>query len=167
MSKRLTRIEICKQDMKFSAGHFCIFSREERENLHGHNYFLNVILEAEVPESGLSFNYSLYKNFIRNICKSLDEVVLLPTNSPYLRVAEGSEYVYAYFNADKEKLCFLKRDVKLLPLRNITVEELSYWFLQKLLLDVPPGHKEIIGLIEVKIFSGPGQSGASIWRKET
>ncbi|CAK0766857.1 6-pyruvoyltetrahydropterin/6-carboxytetrahydropterin synthase [Gammaproteobacteria bacterium] len=165
MKNRLAKIEICKQELKFSAGHFCIFSQEDRENLHGHNYFTHVIIETEVTDNGISFNYGIYKAIISEICKSLDEIVLIPTQNPYLKITQDNEYVYAYFNLDKEKIYFLKRDVKLLPVRNITVEELSYWFLQELVLRVPVNHKKLIESIEVKIFSGSGQSGASLWRK--
>jgi 6-pyruvoyltetrahydropterin/6-carboxytetrahydropterin synthase len=151
--------------MKFSAGHFTIFSQDKRENLHGHNYFTHVILEAEVPDNGISFDYGIYKKVISKICKSLDEIVLLPTQSPYLNIEQDNECVYAYFNSGKEKIPFLKRDVKLLPLRNITVEELSYWFLQELLIYVQANQRDKIESVEVKILSGPGQSGASFWKR--
>lgn len=162
---RLTKIEIFKQEMKFSAGHFTIFSEAERENLHGHNFSVHVTLEAEVTDNGIAFDYGIYKKVIIELCNSLDEIVLLPTQNHYLRVEQDSEYVYAYFNSDREKIPFLKRDVKLLPVRNITVEELSYWFLQELLIHVQANQGHLVQSIEVKIFSGPGQSGASFWRK--
>lgn len=161
---RLTKIEIFKQEMKFSAGHFTIFSEAERENLHGHNFSVHVTLEAEVTDNGIAFDYGIYKKVIIELCHSLDEIVLLPTQNPYLKVEQDREYVYAYFNSDREKIPFLKRDVKLLPVRNITVEELSYWFLQELLIHVQANRGHLVQSIEVKIFSGPGQSGASSWR---
>ncbi len=166
MTNQLTKIELFKEAMNFSAGHFTIFSESERENLHGHNFSVSVIFEAEVMENGMTFDYGIYKKIILEICEFLDEVVLLPLNSPYLRIEELDEYVYAFFNSDKEKIPFLKRDVKLLPMRNITVEELSHWFLQELLVHVEENQENLIHTIEVKIFSGPGQSGNSFWSKK-
>ncbi|GFZ97174.1 hypothetical protein [Okeania sp. KiyG1] len=51
-------------------------------------------------------------------------------------------------------------------MRNITVEELSHWFLQQLLVHVEENQEHLIQAIEVKIFSGPGQSGNSFWSKK-
>ncbi len=147
--------------MSFSAGHFTIFSAEKRENLHGHNFSVYVALEAEVKEHGLTFDYNIYKQFVIKLCHSLDEVVLLPAESIYLKFEEVNEYIHTYFN--QETIIFLKRDVKILPLQNITVEELSYWFLQKLLFYAEKKHG--VNAIEIKVFSGSGQSGASFWSK--
>lgn len=163
MKNRLTKIELSKEAMNFSAGHFTIFSESERENLHGHSFSVYVMFEAEVMENGMTFDYGIYKKIIFEICQFLDEVVLLPLKSPYLRIEESDEYVYAFFNGDKEKIPFLKRDVKLLPVRNITVEEISHWFLQQLLVSLEENQEYLIHAIEVKIFSGPGQSGSSFW----
>lgn len=165
MEKRLTKIELFKEKMNFSAGHFTIFSSEERENLHGHNFSVHVTLEAEVAENGLAFDYGIYKKVIIEVCQSVDEIVLLPSGNPYLKIEQSHDYVYAYFNSGLEKIPFLNRDVKLLPVKNITVEELSYWFLHELLIHVQANHADLVQTIEVKIFSGPGQSGASFWRK--
>ena len=49
-------------------------------------------------------------------------------------------------------------------MRNVTVEELSHWFLQQLLVDVKENQEHLIHTIEAKIFSG--QSGSSFWSKE-
>ncbi|MGB3508259.1 MAG: 6-carboxytetrahydropterin synthase [Microcoleaceae cyanobacterium] len=136
MKKRLTKIELFKQAMNFSAGHFTIFSESERENLHGHSFSVYVMFEAEVMENGTAFNYSIYKKIVLDICQFLDAVVLLPLKSPYLRIEESDEYVYALFNGDKEKIPFLKRDIKLLPVRNISVDELSHGFMQQLLVHI-------------------------------
>jgi 6-pyruvoyltetrahydropterin/6-carboxytetrahydropterin synthase len=164
MEKRLTKIELFKEQMNFSVGHFTIFSAEKRENLHGHNFSVHITLEAEVKENGLAFDYGIYKKVVLELCRSLDEVVLLPSKNSYLKIEESTEYIYAYFG--QEKIPFLKRDVKLLPLENITVEELSYWFVKELLTYIQTSQEHIINMIEVKIFSSPGQSGASSWIKK-
>lgn len=161
MQKRITKIELFKERMKFSAAHFTIFSANKRENLHGHNFSVHVTLEAEVTDIGMAFDYGVYKDVVYQLCQSLDEIVLLPSNNPHLTIETSDEYITAHFNGEKSP--FLKRDVKLLPLINITVEELSYWFLQELIRYVQKSHGHLVNTIEVKIFSGPGQSGAAFW----
>src|SRR5262245_2508384 len=130
---RLSTIELFKEDMKFSAGHFTIFSNTVRENLHGHNYNLYAAFTTAINDEGLSFDYRFYKDKLHDLCQSFDEIVILPGRSKYLTISAKDDYYYANFNS--EVMIFLKRDVKILPISNVTVEELSNWFMQQIMLD--------------------------------
>jgi 6-pyruvoyltetrahydropterin/6-carboxytetrahydropterin synthase len=55
--------------------------------------------------------------------------------------------------------------VKILPIHNVTVEELSNWFIQQLIADKKELETNKIKDIKVKVFSGPGQSGSAAWEK--
>ena len=120
MNLKSTQIEISKEYLNFSVGHFTIFSKSHRENLHGHNYRLAATIDAPVEREGLTFDYNLIKKTIKALCNEIDEQVLLPSDSPYLDIEEDNGYVYALFNS--ERLPFLKRDVTVLPISNVTVE---------------------------------------------
>lgn len=159
---RLASLEIHKEEFSFSAGHFTIFSATERESLHGHNYYVSISFDMKIEHNGLSFDYRHYKKKMLMLCDQLDRHFLLPSESPYLKIEDGGEYWYAYF--DNKKLPFLKEDVIILPLSNITIEELSHWFLQKLLEDQPELERHAIHGLTVKVFNGPGQSGGSCWK---
>lgn len=156
-------IDLFKENMKFSAGHFTIFSATERESLHGHNYQVHVSLTTQVDDAGLSFDYRTYKKKIYDLCQALNTTFLLPENSPYLKISAEGDTVTAHFN--DERIPFLKKDVTLLPLPNITVETLSQWFLSQLLSDKNELAKHRITKLTVKVYSGPGQSGAAHWEK--
>ncbi len=149
-----TTIEISKEYLHFAAAHFTIFSKEVRENLHGHNFFVAAQIDAEIGDDGLAFDYNLIESKLKSLCDTLDEQVLLPTKSPYLELESEDGYIVAAFNG--ERLPFLERDVLTLPLRNITIEELAHWFIGELKAD-----PEIAALethrIEVKVSSGAGQ----------
>lgn len=162
---RLSTIELFKEDMKFSAGHFTIFSNTVRENLHGHNYNVYASFTTLINDEGLSFDYRFYKKKLYQLCKQLDEIVILPASCKHLSIAEKGDYYAATFN--QEEMLFLKRDVKILPINNVTVEELSHWFLQQILVDQEELAANKILTIEIKVFSGPGQSGSSTWKKDT
>ena len=156
-------LELFKEDMKFSAGHFTVFSATERENLHGHNFRVHAVVEAEVLSNGMCFDYGVYKKRLRKLCDQWDEILILPGESPYLKIESDETYVYALFNG--ERLPFLKRDVLVLPIANATVEEFSRLLLAELTQD--PEELAALGIhsLSVKVFSGPGQSGASHWRR--
>lgn len=57
---------------------------------------------------------------------------------------------------------FLVSDTLLLPLKNISVEELAGYLLSQLLIDHDIQKTEI-SMIEVSVSSGPGQWGIRSW----
>ncbi|MDP6376100.1 MAG: 6-carboxytetrahydropterin synthase [Pseudomonadales bacterium] len=156
----ITTIEISKDYLHFGAAHFTIFSATERENLHGHNFFVDARFTSPVGADGLAFDYNIAKNALKKLCDELDEQVLLATGSPHLRIEHDGDYIVALFAG--ERIPFLSRDVTLLALANITVEQLAAWFVQQLhendaLTSVPITHAEI------RVSSGPGQWASANW----
>ncbi len=98
------------------------------------------------------------------LCAELDRHFLLPAHSPYLQLEDTTDYCIAHFNG--KKIPFLKEDVIILPLTNITIEELSNWFLEKMLADKTELNEHGIHGITVKVYNGPGQSCGSRWKLE-
>jgi 6-pyruvoyltetrahydropterin/6-carboxytetrahydropterin synthase len=154
-----TKIELFKEDMKFSAGHFTVFSATERERLHGHNFYVQASLTMLVEHNGMAADYNLFKNKLRFLCNSLDEFFLLPAQSPYLLIEEKESDGKLLAKHAKDELLFYLKDVKLLPLQNITVEELSKYFAEQILEDTKLIKECKITELEVKISSGYGQWG--------
>jgi 6-pyruvoyltetrahydropterin/6-carboxytetrahydropterin synthase len=157
---RWTSVELAKPKQKFSAGHFTMFSSTDRENLHGHNFHVVVRFEAEVGPGGLAFDFQQLKDRIEAQCKLWNELVLLPSQSPWLIIDDqpGEPYVYATFAG--EAIPFLRRDILLLPMANGSLEELSRTFLDSI------GDDELlaalhISQIEVHISTEPGQSAGT------
>lgn len=160
----ITTIELTKESHEFAAGHFTIFSPTMRERLHGHNFRVASKIEALlVPDLEMAFDYGVYKKIIAKLCQQLDSYFLLPTQSPYLQIEEDEDYYNAYFN--EERIPFLKKDVLLLPLKNITVEALARWFIEQMISDEETIEKYRVIGIHIQVFSGPGQSGSATWRK--
>lgn len=159
----LTRIEISKEYLNFSAGHFTIFSATERENLHGHNFQVRCSVTAAVGEDGLAFDYVLLKRVLKGLCDALDERVLLPELSPYLRLERSDGMVWALFG--EERIPFLERDCLPLPIRNVTIEELSALLLARL-LDRPEIQGWDIRALEIGVSSGSGQWAFAHWGSE-
>lgn len=160
---RFSTIELFKENMKFSAGHFTVFSNVARENLHGHNYHLHASFTTRIEEQGLSFDYRFYKEKLYKLCQSLDETVLLAGRCKYLSITENGNYLHVRFS--NETIIFLKRDAKVLTIENVTVEELSHWFIQQIIADNQELAANKIERIHIKVFSGPGQSGSAHWER--
>ena len=126
-----TIIELEKEAFHFSAAHFTLFSPTERENLHGHNYQARCRITSTVNEYGLAFDYTVVKQRIKDLCASLDEYTLIPTRSPWLKIDRAKEHVVIEF--DGEELHLPNRDVRLLPIANITLESLAEYLGTQLL----------------------------------
>jgi 6-pyruvoyltetrahydropterin/6-carboxytetrahydropterin synthase len=118
------RLTLAKQDFKFSAAHFTLFGPDEAEPLHGHNYRVVVELEADALDGeGLVTAIGAAKERIRAACRRLDDRVLLPEGSPYLRIEErdGScQVLYA-----RRTYQFPAAEVLRLPIANTSIELLA------------------------------------------
>jgi len=157
----VSTIEISKDYLHFNAGHFTLFSASEREDLHGHTFYVAAEIDSSVGEDGLAFDYNLFKSALKALCDELDEKVLLPERSPYLKLRRDDDYLIAEFAG--ERIPFLPRDVLTLPVRNVTVEELAPWFLVRL-RDQPEIARLDLLRILIRVSSGPGQWARAEWR---
>ncbi len=156
---RLVTLHIDKQAHKFSAAHYTIFSATERERLHGHNYFVTARIVARMGENGFSADYNVYKRRIQVICDRYDEYMLLPESSPYQTIERVNDEIYAHFNG--RVLKFLADETWVLPITNVTVEELSHLLLNELIASADdPDLVEV----ELTVSSGSGQAGSAVWR---
>lgn len=163
MPATLTRIEISKEYLNFSAGHFTIFSQTERENLHGHNFQVRCSVTAAVGKDGMAFDYVQLKRVLKELCDGLDERVLLPELSPYLRLERENGMVWVRFG--QERIPFLERDCLPLPIRNVTIEELSALLLARL-ADRPEVQGWGVRAMELGVSSGSGQWAFAQWESE-
>ena len=155
-----TTIEISKEYLHFAAAHFTLFSATERENLHGHNFYVTASIDSAVGDDGLAFDYNIVKRALKALCDRWDERMLLPGESPYLSIEVADGYTIAVFNG--ERIPFLPRDVLVLPVRNITVEELAAHMLELLRADPEIGEQPVSRL-EIKVSSGAGQWAGAVW----
>ncbi len=156
-----TTIEVYEESLRFEVAHFTIFSPTSRERLHGHNYQLYFSMTATVAELGITFDYDIYKQKLCSLCNYLDKHLLLPGQSPVLTIQEKPPYYYVHFH--EEEMHFLISDCLILPIRNISLEELSRWFLEQLLLEKNKIATHNIQELVIKVSSGHGRSASSSW----
>ena len=151
--KKETKLYFHKGKLKFSIGHFTIFSATERETLHGHNYTLEVVVTTELGEPGITFDYRLFEEKLLRLCQQLNWFCLIPTLSPYLSIEDDDPHYKITFN--QESMWLLKKDVVLLPLENITLETLSQWFVNEIESDQAFMKKFHVKHLSIKVFNGP------------
>ncbi len=149
--------------MNFNAGHFTIFTATDREDLHGHSFFIGGEFDGPIDVNGLAFDYKVVKVILADLCDALDEKMLLPEQSPHLKLGEKDGYVTATY-AD-ETLMFLPRDVMTLPVRNVTLEELARFFCRKV-CDNPDVQALPINALSIEVFTAQGQCASCAWSRE-
>lgn len=125
------RLVLAKEDFKFSVAHFTVFSADEAELLHGHNYQVTVeVRGGELDEMGLLADVAALKAEIRRLCDELDSHTLIPTENPLVaweRREDGVEVRYG-----DRVYRFPLQDVVLLPLVNSSMELFARLLWQRL-----------------------------------
>jgi len=160
---RLTTIEIAKQYLHFSSAHFTIFSATDRERLHGHNFRIAVSITGEVDNNGLCFDYAVYKKILQELCLRYDEYTLIAEKSPHLTIETDDVFHHITHNNITQPL--LKTDTILLPILNVTIEEMSKYLLDEVLGDHSLLDELKIHQFEMRVSSGPDQWGISRWQR--
>lgn len=158
---RIAVVEIQKEELRFSAGHFMIYSLDKRETMHGHDYQVAVTFHARIDNNGMSFDLRDYKQKLAKFCAQVDYRVILPSKSEFLRLEETATHWIA--NLGKEQMSFLKKDAVVLPICNATLEEISSWVLQQLLANEAELIADKIQGLTVKVYNGRNEMGASAW----
>lgn len=120
-------IQLAKENFKFSSSHFTIFSEAEAERLHGHNYYVSLELSFTDwnEELSLTTDFSKIKKSVKEACDRLDEKILLPQKSSFLKISESEEDSGLWVLFSEKKYFFPKTDVALLDVTNVTCESLS------------------------------------------
>lgn len=158
---RIATIELHKEELKFSAGHFMIYSDNERESMHGHDYQIGVAFHTEIQRNGMCFDVRLYKRRLTELCAFLDYRFILPSQSDFLQIEDAGDKWLAKLGL--QILPFLKTDAVVLPISNVTLEELSYWVLQQLTQNSSELTQHSILGIDVRVYNGRGEAGVAKW----
>jgi len=120
------RLELGKEDFKFSCAHFTLFPDGGAEPLHGHNYRVRVTVEGDRLDAlGMLVDFAAVKRAVRRLCARLDERVLLPQEAPDLVWERRGEEVEARYGG--RRYLWPAAEVLLLPLANTSVELLAAW----------------------------------------
>ena len=152
------RVSVSKDDLVFSSAHFITYAGHRCEGLHGHNYRTRATVDGALdPADKLVFDFLELKRIMRGLCREIDHLVLLPTQSSRISVVEDGERVRVAVDGMPRYL-FPRRDCALLPLANTTVEMLAELLAGRLRAEL--GVLDVAGLtaIEVEVEENFGQS---------
>ena len=129
-------IRVSNQKLHFSSSHFVLGS-DGCENLHGHNYTVEIIIEGALNKFGMVIDFRDVKKQALEVCERLDHKVLLPGKSRTVQVHETSDSVDVTVGG--KKYAFPAEDCVILPAAATTAELLAEHIYQH--LDFPDGHR--------------------------
>lgn len=110
-----------------------MFDDASLEKLHGHNYYVSLDVEFRGQSGGLTVEFRHLKRIMQSLCESLDEKTLLPSESPYLKIAKQHDQFEARFSGSgfSKTYSFPCEDVEILAVPNITSEMLAQYLCEQ------------------------------------
>jgi 6-pyruvoyltetrahydropterin/6-carboxytetrahydropterin synthase len=152
------RFRLAKESFKFSCTHFTIFGPDSAERMHGHNYLVSFEFTCEDirGDLGLAFDFNEFKPLMKKACDDLDEAVLIPLQSPYLKIKQADNEVEVLFS--RKRYVLPKEDVRLLPIVNISIEALASYMHGRLKAQLKPEWKIVSLAVGIQETAGQGVS---------
>jgi 6-pyruvoyltetrahydropterin/6-carboxytetrahydropterin synthase len=146
-----------KVNIRFSSAHI-LPTHKKCDVLHGHSYAIHCKVYGKKNEEGMVLDFNTLKSNLREIADTLDHKVLIPEKNRYVKVLKEEVEICK----DSKRYVFPLQDCALLPIENVTAENLSEYILQELLdkMDLPRNVEKI----EIGVDEGLGQ-GASCQKK--
>jgi 6-pyruvoyltetrahydropterin/6-carboxytetrahydropterin synthase len=158
------RVTVAKDYLNFAAAHFITMRGHKCEALHGHNYRVGVTVEGALDaECRWVMDFSVLKEILRPLVKSVDHRVLLPTRNPKLTLEpqDGRVHVAVF---GEPRYVFPETDCVLLELENTTAELLAEHFgLQVKTALAEQGYADLTRLV-IEVEESTGQSAFWEWR---
>lgn len=145
-----------KQNFKFSSAHFTLFNKTSAERLHGHNYKVGLRLKGskQILENSMICDFNTIKKNVRTTCDLLDEKVLIPTKSKFLKIESAKNFKdHTHIVFSKKNYILPNEDIFLIDCDNITSESLAYFLAQEL----APQLKSYFSHLSVSVEETSGQ----------
>jgi len=158
------RVELTKDYLVFSAGHFITYNGGECERLHGHNYRVRAEVEGPLDENHYVIDFIALRDNLKTIVDELDHHMLLPTEHPAIRVTADEREVEVTF--EDRRWLFPQCDCILLPVANTTTELLAQYIGRRLLDSLRPAITDNIERIRIDVDENLGQWGGWELRRD-
>jgi 6-pyruvoyltetrahydropterin/6-carboxytetrahydropterin synthase len=154
------RINIAREQHKFSCAHMTVFPDGSKERLHGHNYTIAIALEVDTITLQAMIPFAPIKQAIAEICAAYKERVLLAELNPHFKIVRDDGELE--FTLCGERYVLPRGDVLLLPIDNISVERLAAYLAVVLEQKLPMLKAPQVRTLEVTVEESPGQGSTAI-----
>ena len=157
-------IRIRKEALKFAASHMTVFRDGTKESLHGHQYTPTLTSGVKDVSFKKTILFSEIKSAMKKIATLWDEKVLLATENPHFKLKSHSKKSID-FNLCGKQYLLPSDEIILLPVDNITCENLAKSYFEFLKMELDWLHDKNIRSVSVYIEESPGQGAAYLYAK--
>jgi len=163
VSESRYKVRVSKDYLVFCSGHFITYLGDQCERLHGHNYRVAVEVEDDLDVNHYVFDFIALKDLTRAITDELDHRMLLPTQSPLIRLEEdGRNWRVRYRD---RHWSFPRDECVLLPIANTTAELLADYIAGRLRNAFIAKGLPLPRVLRVEVEESFGQSAEAEWRR--
>lgn len=138
--------------IRFSSAHI-IPEYEKCGRLHGHTYAIQAKIFGTLDEKGIIADFSIIKQFLREIANSLDHKILIPNKSNVVTITQDHQEITV--DSLGKKYVFPLHDCVLLPIPSTSAENLAIYVLNTFIDKLKP--EKNINSIEIGVDEGYGQ----------
>ena len=146
----LLKLDGWKTNIRFSSAHL-LPGHDQCGVLHGHTYAIHAHIEGEPTKEGMVLDFSHVKTTLRSIADSLDHCFLLPKDNSAVMINDHDVRI----ESNKKSYTIPKQDCRLLPMKEVTAEQLALYVLDRFLTDfhIPKN----VSVVRIGIDDGFGQ----------
>jgi 6-pyruvoyltetrahydropterin/6-carboxytetrahydropterin synthase len=152
------RIVIAREQYKFSCAHMTVFPDGTKERLHGHNYTIAIAIDVDSVELPAMIPFTPIKQALSELCAAYKERVLLAERNPHFQIVRDDRELE--FTLCGQRYVLPRGDALLLPVDNISVEQLAQHIASVLQAKLAVLAAPHVRALEVTVEESPGQ-GAS------
>jgi len=131
------QLVVQKDEHKFSCAHMTVFPDGTKERMHGHNFHVAVAIEVPLEAGTPMLDFAVVKRTLAALCNELREHLLLPADAPELRVIASDDRSID-FELCGARYVMPARDVLLLPVSNVVVEQLARFLWDRVVAAIGP-----------------------------
>ena len=154
------RISIAREQYKFSCAHMTVFPDGTKERLHGHNYTIAVAIDVDSVALDAMIPFTPIKQALSQLCAEYKERVLLAEKNPHFRIVRDDGELE--FTLCGERYVLPREDALLLPIDNISVEQLAQHIAGILKAKLAVLAAPHVRTLEVTVEESPGQGSSAI-----
>ncbi len=159
MNMEYIEIDGWSANIRFSSAHI-IPEYNKCGRLHGHTYAIHAKIYGKPSENGIIVDFRLIKNILKSISETLDHRMLIPSESPIVKVLDDRVEIV---NGGKIYI-FPRGDCAILPVKSTSAENLAVYILNEVIKRIKDENLNNVEEIEIGVDEGFGQ-GARVRKK--
>jgi 6-pyruvoyltetrahydropterin/6-carboxytetrahydropterin synthase len=164
MSSPRFQVRVTKDYLVFCSGHFITYKGDQCERIHGHNYRTAVEVEGDLDENHYVIDFIALKELTKSIIDELDHRMMLPTQSPFIRLQEDGANIRVTYR--DRYWSFPREECALVPIANTTAELLADYIARRIRRAINDRGWSPPRALRVEVEESFGQSAQVEWRAD-